>query len=105
MNACLRPSVQPTPSPPPWRRARPRLATGPGRRARLQGGGIGGFGGGSLGHPRRWLGAQWAGLFPGRAEPVEAVRCAVRRRGSRPCALPRGGLPRGGLRLGSVPAA
>ena len=24
---------------------------------------LGGFGGGSLEHPRRWRGAQWAGLF------------------------------------------
>ena len=31
----------------------------------VNGGGIGGFGGGSLEHPRQWLGAQWAGLFPG----------------------------------------
>ena len=29
-----------------------------------KGGGMGGFGGGSLEQPRRWLGAQWAGLFP-----------------------------------------
>eukprot|EP00964_Phaeocystis_antarctica_P028172 scaffold15887_cov59-Phaeocystis_antarctica.AAC.3 len=27
--------------------------------------GIGGFGGGSLQHPRHWLGVQWAGPLPG----------------------------------------
>ena len=31
----------------------------------VEGVGIGGFGGGSLEHPRQWLGAQWAGLFLG----------------------------------------
>ena len=31
----------------------------------VNGGGIGGFGGGSLEHPRQWLGAQYAGLFLG----------------------------------------
>ena len=31
----------------------------------VNGGGIGGFGGGALEHPRQWLGAQWAGLFLG----------------------------------------
>ena len=31
----------------------------------LNGGETGGFGGGSLEQPRRWLGAQWAGLFLG----------------------------------------
>ena len=30
-----------------------------------KGSGIGGFGGGSLEHPRPWLGAQRAGLAPG----------------------------------------
>jgi len=28
-------------------------------------GGIGGFGGGSLEHPRPWLGSQWLGLSQG----------------------------------------
>ena len=31
----------------------------------VKGGEIGGFGGGSLEHPRQWLGAQWDGLFLG----------------------------------------
>ena len=31
----------------------------------VKGGEIGGFGGGELGHPRHWLGAQWVGLFLG----------------------------------------
>ena len=31
----------------------------------VKGGGIGSFGGGSLEHPRQWLGAQWPGLFLG----------------------------------------
>ena len=30
----------------------------------VNGGGIGGFGGGSLEHPRRYLGARWAGISP-----------------------------------------
>ena len=30
----------------------------------VKGGKIGGFSGGSLEHPRQWLGAPWAGLFP-----------------------------------------
>ena len=37
------------------------------------------------------LGAQWAGLSPGSAEPARAVDRALRRRGSRPRAPPRGG--------------
>ena len=35
---------------------------------------MGGFGGGSLEHPRQWLGAQWAGLalgVPSYPEPRE----------------------------------
>ena len=38
----------------------------------VKGGEIGGFGGGSLEHPRQWLGAQWLSLFlgaPGYPEP------------------------------------
>ena len=38
----------------------------------VKGGDIGNLGGGSLEHPRQWLGAQWAGLFlgvPSRPEP------------------------------------
>ena len=31
----------------------------------VKGGGIGGFGGGSLEHPRPWLGSQWLGLSQG----------------------------------------
>ncbi len=31
----------------------------------VKGGECGGFAGGWLEHPRRWLGAQWAGLFLG----------------------------------------
>eukprot|EP00964_Phaeocystis_antarctica_P050984 scaffold29725_cov54-Phaeocystis_antarctica.AAC.1 len=36
---------------------------------------IGGFGGGWLEHPKRWLGAQWTGIFlgvPGCPEPPGA---------------------------------
>eukprot|EP00964_Phaeocystis_antarctica_P112086 scaffold76294_cov33-Phaeocystis_antarctica.AAC.1 len=51
---------------------------------------MGGLGGGSLEHPRRWLRAQWAGLSPGSAGPARAARRALRRRGSRPRALPGG---------------
>jgi len=40
---------------------------------------MGGLGGGSLEHPRQWLGAQWAGLSLGSAEPARAVRRAMRR--------------------------
>eukprot|EP00964_Phaeocystis_antarctica_P155508 scaffold124723_cov54-Phaeocystis_antarctica.AAC.1 len=58
----------------------------------VNGVGIGGFGGGSLEHPRLWLGAQWAGLSPGSAEPARAARRALSRRRSRPRALPRGAL-------------
>ena len=31
----------------------------------VTGGGVGGFGGGSLEHPRQWRGVQWDGLFLG----------------------------------------
>eukprot|EP00964_Phaeocystis_antarctica_P106993 scaffold71765_cov75-Phaeocystis_antarctica.AAC.2 len=55
----------------------------------VKGGKIGGFGGGLLEHPRQWLAAQWASLSPGGAEPVRAARRALRRRRSRPRALPR----------------
>ena len=40
-----------------------------------EGGGIGGFGGGWLQHPRRWLGAQWPGLW---------LRVSTRNRQARP---------------------
>ena len=43
----------------------------------VKGGDIGNLGGGSLEHPRQWLGAQWAGLFlgvPSRPEPPGAPR-------------------------------
>ena len=49
---------------------------------------MGGFGGGKLEHPRRWLGAQWTGLSPWSAEPARAVKRALRRRRSRAGALP-----------------
>eukprot|EP00964_Phaeocystis_antarctica_P132361 scaffold96431_cov44-Phaeocystis_antarctica.AAC.2 len=51
---------------------------------------MGDFGGDSLEHPRQWLGAQWAGLSPGSAEPPRAARRALRRHRSRAGALPRG---------------
>eukprot|EP00964_Phaeocystis_antarctica_P059710 scaffold35485_cov76-Phaeocystis_antarctica.AAC.8 len=56
----------------------------------VKGGGIGGFGVGQLEHPRRWLGAQWAGLSRGSAEPARAARRALRRHRSRAGALPGG---------------
>ena len=49
---------------------------------------LGGFEGGKLEHPRPWLGAKWPGLSTGSAAPARAVRHALRRRGSRPQALP-----------------
>ena len=49
----------------------------------VKGSGIGSFGGGALEHPRQRLGAQWAGLSPGSAEPPRAARCGLRRRRSR----------------------
>eukprot|EP00964_Phaeocystis_antarctica_P144552 scaffold110362_cov63-Phaeocystis_antarctica.AAC.1 len=56
----------------------------------VKGGEIGGFGGGWLEHPRRWLGAQRAGLSPGSTEPPRAARRALRRHRSRAAALSRG---------------
>ena len=37
-------------------------------------------GGGGSSHPRRWLGAQWAGLSPGSGSPTRAARGALRGR-------------------------
>ena len=37
-------------------------------------------GGGGSSHPRRWLGAQWAGLSPGSGAPPRAARGALRGR-------------------------
>eukprot|EP00964_Phaeocystis_antarctica_P060886 scaffold36343_cov60-Phaeocystis_antarctica.AAC.5 len=45
------------------------------------GGEMGGFGGGQLEHLRQRLGAQWAGLNPGSAEPPRASRRALRSQG------------------------
>ena len=50
---------------------------------------MGGFGGGSLEHPRQWLGAQRPGLFLGVPEPPGAFRRALRRHKSRAGALAR----------------
>ena len=55
------------------------------------------IGGGSLEHPRQWLGAHWPGPFPGSAEPVRAARCSLRRRGS--------GTAKGTLCHGGMPKA
>ena len=55
------------------------------------------IGGGSLEHPRHWLGAQRPGPFPGSAEPVRAARCSLRRRGS--------GTAKGTLCHGGMPKA
>ena len=82
----------------------------------VTGGCIGGFGGGSLEHPRQWLGAQWAGLSPWECRAAQSrqatitaarglvclsVRRALRRHRSRAGALPRGhyGRPRLSLRV------
>eukprot|EP00964_Phaeocystis_antarctica_P032302 scaffold18286_cov49-Phaeocystis_antarctica.AAC.3 len=43
-----------------------------------------------LEHARQWLGAQWAGLSRGSAEPARAARRALRRHRSRAGALPGG---------------
>ena len=51
---------------------------------------MGGYGDGRLEQPRPWLGAQWAGLSPGSAEPARAVRRALSRHRRRAGALPRG---------------
>ena len=56
---------------------------------KVEGGEIGGFGGGKLEHLRQRLGAQWAGLSPESVEPARAARRALRRRESRAEALPR----------------
>ena len=56
---------------------------------KVEGGEIGGFGGGKLEHLRQRLGAQWAGLSPESVEPARAARRALRRRESRTEALPR----------------
>ena len=64
----------------------------------VKGGEIGGFGGGSLEHPRQWLGAQWSGLSsPGSAAPPRAARGALCEEAQEPSsgtakeeALPRG---------------
>ena len=55
----------------------------------LKRGEMGGFGGGSLEHPRQWLGAQRPGLFLGVPEPPGAFRRALRRHTSRAGALAR----------------
>ena len=56
---------------------------------------IGDFGGGWLGHPRQWLGAQWPGRLPlGVSEPPRAGRRAPGRRRGRARALPSGAFDR-----------
>eukprot|EP00964_Phaeocystis_antarctica_P023259 scaffold13015_cov76-Phaeocystis_antarctica.AAC.1 len=57
----------------------------------VKGGGMGGFEGGQLEHPRQWLGAQCMGPASfGSAELPRAARRALRRHSSRAGALPQG---------------
>ena len=59
----------------------------------VKGRGVGDVGGGSLEHPRQWLGGQWTGLSRlGSAEAPRATRHALRRRRSRRRAVPKGGV-------------
>ena len=65
-------------------------------------GGVGHVGGGSLEHPRQWLGVQWLGLSLSPAGSVESPRATsqhdVRRRGSRARGSTQGGRPLAMLR-------
>ena len=69
------------------RKGKGRYEEGSGRYAK---GGTGGFGGGSLEHPRQWLQRPVGRPLPASAELPIAARRAVRRRRSRTGALPRG---------------